>query len=222
MVLIYFFMAFVSTSEAALSSLQLKDKIINSIATSKEFKQDMLPSPYNYLLTQALMTLGIEQYYQRTPIIQTIFAQKNQHDNTYSRIIIMLVDSNQTRNDAKQALKIKEQIPVELALITMNFNELPLKFINDVLHSNVPFGKLLIKHHIKTTSSSRKYFLIPCNETFASLIHCDLNSAIYGRNNTITQADNQKWLAHVIEILPVAKIARSKANIKSKHSSGFN
>lgn len=214
MVLICFFMAFVSTSEAALSSFQLKDKIINSVATSKELKQDMLPSPYNYLLTQALMTLGIEHYYQRTPIIQTIFAQQNRQDKTYSRIIVMLVDRNKTRNNAKQALKIKEQVPVELALITMNFNELPLKFIHDVLHSNVPFGKLLIKHHIKTTSSSRKYFLIHCNETLASLIHCDLNSVIYGRNNTITQVDNKKWLAHVIEILPVAKIARTNANIK--------
>lgn len=189
---------------AKLANPHLADNITKTVAMSRIIKQEMLPKPYDYLLSQPLMTLGIETYYQRIPIIQTIFAKQNRQNNSYSRIIIMLVDSNKTRNDATKALERNEQVPVELALITMNFNELPQHLIHDVLHSNIPFGKLLIKHHIKTSSSNRRYFVLDCNKTFASLIHCKLNSKLYGRTNTLNHAGNKKWVARMIEILPVA------------------
>lgn len=198
---------FTTSSITALSSKnqKLKNHITKITTGSKEIHQRMLPAPYNYLLTQPLMTLGLEKYYQRSPIIQTIFAQKNHRDNTYTRLIIMLINRNKANNTNQTSLKSSNQIPIELALITMNFNELPSLFTNDILHSTTPFGKLLIKHHIKTYSNNRKYFSISCSRTLASLIQCDLNRKIYGRTNTINRADNKKWIAHVVEILPLAK-----------------
>ncbi|STX55633.1 Uncharacterised protein [Legionella beliardensis] len=174
---------------------------IPKMATSR-VTQSSLPSPYNYLLTQPLMTKGLEKYYQRTPIIQTIYAKKNKHDNTYYRAIIMLVDSNKTRNNPELAQKKKEAAVIELAFIRMNFNELPKKVIADVLNTNIPFGKLLLNNHIKTFSTDRSYFSIKCNEAFSSLMRCKLNSQLYGRTNSLIRMDNNRLIAHVVEILP--------------------
>ena len=96
----------------------------------------------------------------------------------------------------------KEEKVVELAFITMNFNALPEKIIKDVLNTNVPFGKLLSNNHVEIFVTDRTYFWVKCDKVFASLTRCHINSKLYGRTNTIIQANNNKWLAHVVEILP--------------------
>ena len=178
------------------------NSLSNVEKTSTRVNQDMLPTPYNYLLTQPLMTKGIEKYYQRTPVIQTIYAIKNQHNNTYSRAIMMLIDSSKARNNVRMAQRKKEAIVVELAFITMNFNELPKKIITDVLNTNIPFGTLLSDNHVKISITGRTYFPVKCNKELASLTNCNLNNTIYGRTNTIIRTDDNKWLASVVEILP--------------------
>lgn len=170
--------------------------------TSIKVNSKELPSPYNYLLSQPLMTKGIEEYYQRTPYIQTIYSLKNPHNNTYYRAIMMLIDKNKSRNNVPLAQIKKETRVVELAYITMNFNELPQKIINDVLNTNVPFGKLLSNNHVTILTKNRSYFRVTCGEVLASLTDCRLNSKLYGRTNTIIKADNNQWLARVVEILP--------------------
>lgn len=167
--------------------------------------KDTLPVPYDYLLTQPLMTPGIEKYYQRSPIVHTIYAVKDEKNNIYSRIIIMLLDKNQTRNNALIAQDKKEEVVVETAVVAMNFNELPEKVKTGVLASNVPFGKLLIANQVKIVDKDRAYFSIRCNRPLSALTLCKINSKIYGRVNTIARADNKKWLARVIEILPGLK-----------------
>ncbi|CAM2968345.1 Uncharacterised protein [Legionella steigerwaltii] len=173
---------------------------INKIGTKVSPAQ--LPNPYNELITQPLMTQSIEKYYGRRAIIKTIFAKQDPEDNTYHRSIIMLIDSDKERNEPNFAQSKKEAIVVELAFITMNFNELPKDLKEEVLHTNIPFGKLLTKYHIQTLSQNRNYYKIRCNSTLVSLIHCHLNAFIYGRTNILIRADNKKWLAHVVEILP--------------------
>lgn len=169
---------------------------------STKVSEDFLLPPYNYLLLQPLMTTGIEKYYQRTPLIQTVYAIKNQHDNTYYRAILMLVDNNKARNNVLLAQRKKEVMVVELAFITINFNALPKKLIGDVLKTNIPFGKLLSKNHLKIYTTDRSYFSVNCDKVLASITGCHLNLKLYGRTNTIVKADNHKWLAHVVEILP--------------------
>lgn len=164
-------------------------------------KLNQLPPPYHYLLTQPLMTLGIKTYYQQTPIIQTHSAVKNIDSNTYSRIIVMLVSSLSNKNANNDY-----SIVVEIAFITMNFNALPTKVIDGVLHSHTPFGQLLVENHIKVVSQDRFYFSLPCDQQFASLTHCVLNSKLYGRTNTLIRKDNQQWVAQVVEILPMPRV----------------
>ena len=173
---------------------------INKIGTKVDSSQ--LPSPYNELLTQPLMTKSIEKYYARSAIIKTIFAAQEPAKNTYQRAIVMFIDSNKERNQPDLAQTKKEVIVVELAFITMNFNELPKNMIEEILHTNTPFGKLLVKYHLQILTQDRSYYKVRCDSALASLIHCNLNDFIYGRTNTIIRADNKKWLAHVVEILP--------------------
>lgn len=160
------------------------DKIAIPISESS------LPVPYNYLLTQPLMTKGIETYYQRKAIIKTIYAKRSKVYNYYSRVILMLLD------------KKKETQVAELAFITMNFNELPENLIRDVLNTNIPFGKLLLTYHLKTASINRSYFAIKCNHQLSSLTYCKLNTRLYGRHNTLIRKDNKRWVAKVVELLP--------------------
>jgi hypothetical protein len=170
-----------------MNSLSTIDKI------AKPVSQSSLPVPYNYLLTQPLMTKGIETYYQRRAIIQTIYAKRS--GNSYSRVILMLLDKNNVK-------KKKEALVAELAFISMNFSELPENLIADVLNTNIPFGKLLLTYHVKTASINRSYFAIKCNRLLSSLTHCKLNTKIYGRRNTLIRTDNKRWVAKVVEILP--------------------
>lgn len=182
---------------------------INKIGTKVDSVQ--LPSPYNELLTQSLMTKSIEKYYGRSAIIKTIFAEQDSAKNTYSRSIVMLIDSNKERNKPDVAQIKKEAMVVELAFITMNFNELPQSIREEILHTNTPFGKLLTKYHVQILTRDRNYYKVRCNRALASLIHCSLNDLIYGRTNTIIRADNKKWLAHVVELLSKPTEAMSKS-----------
>jgi hypothetical protein len=161
-----------------------------------------LPKPYDYLLTQNLMTPGIENYYQRTPIVQTIHAVRDRKNNTYSRIIVMLIDKDLARNNAEIAQEKNQEVLVETAVVTMNFAELPEKVVSGVLTSKIPFGKLLVDNQVAIVNKDRAYFSIRCNKPLSALTHCTLNTRIYGRVNTIMRADTKQWLARIVEILP--------------------
>ncbi|HAZ7572617.1 hypothetical protein OQJ02_07320 [Legionella sp. PATHC032] len=177
------------------------DSLFNIVKMSTILSKDSLMSPYNYLLTQPLMTTTLERYYKRTSRIKVIAAFTNPDNNTYYRIIIMYVDRNKKRNNVDLAQKKNEVIPVELAAIKINFDELPEKLITDIIYTNIPFGKLLTQHHLKVFSKDRTYFSLACNKMLASLIHCKPNKKLYGRTNLLVRADNEKWIARVIEIL---------------------
>lgn len=183
-------------SEVEINKLTQIDK------NGEKVNLSQLPSPYNVLLTQPLMTKAIEKYYDRTAIIKTIEAHLEQSSTIYHRSIIMLVDRNKERNKPDIAQTKNETIVAELAFITINFDELPKELINDVLHTNIPFGKLLTQYQVQVLTQDRNYFKVSCSKTLATLISCPLNYPVYGRTNTIIRADNKKWLAHVIEILP--------------------
>lgn len=163
---------------------------------------NQLPSPYNEILTQPLMTQSIETYYGRSAIIKALFAEQDPVKNVYSRSIMMFIDKSKQRNNPDEALEKNEAMVVELAFISINFNELPKNVKQEILNTNIPFGKLLNKYQIQIATRDRKYYKIKCNSDLVSLIHCKEKQFIYGRTNTIIRSDNKKWLAHVVEILP--------------------
>lgn len=176
-------------------------ELLNLLRASPKMQQNRLPQPYQNLLSQPLLTKGLEKYYQRTAVVQKIYSRKNKRNNTYFRAIIMLMDRDKTRNNPKFAQQEKETRVVELAFITINLNALPKQMTKDILYTNVPFGTLLSKHHVEIYTMGRSYFSTQCITQLAALVPCRLKTKIYGRTNTIMQTDNKKWLADVVEVL---------------------
>ncbi len=169
----------------------------NTHKTVQKLNQESLPQPYRYLLSQPLLTPALKKYYQQKPIIQTLMANKNIYEQTYSRTIVMLINKNKKSN----ILNSKVTKVIELAFITMNFAALPEQIKNQVLHTNIPFGQLLLNYDIKITTQGRTYFAMQCDEALLALTNCEKDKKLYGRTNTIINIANNRWLAHVVEIL---------------------
>ncbi|WP_298622779.1 hypothetical protein [uncultured Legionella sp.] len=181
----------------------------NRLSLIKQIDKEDLPTPFDYLLTQPLLTVGIETFYKRTSAIRVVHAERNIKDNVYTRVITMILDQNSKRNNPAIAERLNEQVIVELALISIYFNELPADFIHDILTSDIPFGRLLKSKKIETNSKNQYYFSTVCNTALLSFLKCQLNSPIYGRINTIVRTDNNRSIAQVIELLPVLNIVNN-------------
>jgi hypothetical protein len=188
---------------SALSTV-LKTKLV----LIKQIDKNDLHAPFDYLLTQPLLTVGIETFYKRTSAIRLVHATRNLSKNTYTRVITMLLDSKSNRDNPTLAQQLNEEIIVELALISINFNELPPDLVHDILTSNIPFGRLLQLKKIATLSKNKYYFSTVCNATLVQLLQCQLNSSVYGRTNTIVRVDNNQNVAQVIELLPLLNIKK--------------
>ncbi|MBX9702944.1 MAG: hypothetical protein K2P53_01680 [Rickettsiales bacterium] len=198
------------TLEAQKNNLQQKEQQFNY----KPFFIDkaQIKPPCDLLLTQPLLTLGIEEYYQRTSKIKIIKAEFNNKKNIYSRSIIMIIDSNKNRNNVEAAIRKKEEVRVEFALIHINFKQIPKKMQDEIMYTNIPFGKLLVNNKIETTSTNRKYFYVYCNKDISKIIFCKKNNKIYGRINRIISKENNKWIANVTEILSGTKCKDKTCN----------
>lgn len=160
-----------------------------------------LPKPYDHLLTQTLMTAGLAHYYRRTPKVRTpLYVVENKSQKTYSRAIIMVVDKNAQRDDARKADQLGEAKIVELGLITMNFSALPPAVIEGVRHTKTPFGALLKKNNVKAVDTKRYFFTVICGPTLANTVGCTRGETLYGRTNTLVNQQGE-WIAHVNEIL---------------------
>jgi hypothetical protein len=173
-------------------------------------EQSVLPLPYDFLLTQPLMTIGIADYYQRTPMVRPpLYAVSDAKNKTYARAVIMVVDKNAQRDDALAADKIGESNVAELGLITINMTVVPATVMEGVVNNQVPFGALLKKYNVKTRTEGRRYFKITCDATFSQLLGCPLNTTLYGRTNTLIGEESNLWVAQVVEILTgVKKISK--------------
>lgn len=194
------------SSDSALAPLQqffVQQHIPESARPSLTYiEQPALPSPYDFLLTQPLMTIGIADYYQRTPMVRPpLYAVSDAKNKTYSRAVIMVVDKNAQRDDALAADKISESNVAELGLITINMTAVSTAVMEGVVNSQVPFGTLLKKYNVKTRTEGRRYFKTTCDATFSQLLDCPLNTTLYGRTNTLIGEESNLWVAQVVEIL---------------------
>jgi hypothetical protein len=158
-----------------------------------------LPKPYDFLLTQDIMTLGISRHYLRSPRIRApIF--KTIENNIYSRAVIMIIDNNADRDDPDAADSLQQTTAVELGLININLNALPQQITTALENTSMPFGTLLKKHELKTISANRQLFKIRSIPLFQKYLNFSSNELLYGRTNTLIDEQNH-WLANVVEIL---------------------
>ncbi len=160
-----------------------------------------LPAPYDFLLTQPLMTVGITEYYQRTPKIRTpLYAIQENAQQTFARAIVMIIDRDSQRNNALIADPLGEAELVELGLIQMNLAVLSKPLVDNLRHSQVPFGALLVDYQMKTRPDRTHYFKVVGNALAPYLAHNN-QVVLYGRANTLICEKSGQWLARTVEIL---------------------
>jgi hypothetical protein len=169
--------------------------------TLSYIKKTDLPPPYDYLLTQPLMTTAIEHYYQRTAQIQALYQFYDAKHKINSRGVMMYVDKDKNRDNALLAKQTGQAVTAELGLISMNFAALPEAILEDVTHSSKPFGALLVEYHIPTKRIENRYFKISCQGPFLQYFFCK-NGFLFGRSGTLVRTDDHQWVAQVVEILP--------------------
>ncbi len=150
-----------------------------------------LPSPYDFLLTQPLMTQGIETYYHGTSHIVSLCVDEDVRAQRFSRVIL---------------IKIKgKKAPVLIGSIEINTAVLPDSFLYALRTSSTPFGALLLQHEIKTCSVGIEYFTVVSDAILSEHLKCDKNIVLYGRTNRLIRAADKEWIANVVEILaPIA------------------
>ncbi len=164
-------------------------------------RKSELPVPYDFLLTQPVMTLGIAHYYQRTPKVRPpLYVVEDAQQHIYSRGIIMIVDKNARRDDASRADHLRQSTIVELGLININTAVLPEGFLDEIRHSRTPFGALLAKYQVKTHDTDQYFFKIQCQKVLRLNLGCSRGQMLYGRTNTLVNQQNIR-VANVVEIL---------------------
>ncbi|HVV68219.1 MAG TPA: hypothetical protein VHE99_04165 [Gammaproteobacteria bacterium] len=167
-----------------------------------EVKMVNLPEPYDFLLTQPLMTMGIAKFYQRTPKVRSpLYVIDNPSQKTYSRAILMIVDNNKSRDDALAADKLGEATVAELGISHINFAALTPRAIDSVLHTQIPLGAILADNQISTHPSNVRYFKLNCTKVLDPYLNCSQHPVLYGRTNTLVRDDNGQWVVRVVEIL---------------------
>ncbi len=164
-------------------------------------KKSELPVPYDFLLTQPVMTLGIAHYYQRTPKVRPpLYVLEDAKQHIYSRGIIMIIDKNAQRDDAIRADHLRQSTIVELGLINIYTAVLPDGFLDEIKHSRTPFGALLAKYQVKTHDTDQYFFKIQCNKFLRQSLGCGRRQMLYGRTNALVNEENIN-VADVVEIL---------------------
>lgn len=165
-----------------------------------------LPRPMRFLLSQPLMTQGIQQFYGRTPKIRPpIQTYYPVDENTYFRAITMIVDQDPIRDHALIADGCGESQTVALGLIHMHLAALPDDLILAVLKGQTPFGALLTQHSIPTQSHYVYYQVLDRYGFLRTYLPQVVDSQVpfyYARTNTLRDSRTGVWLARTFEILP--------------------
>ncbi|MFT3742180.1 MAG: hypothetical protein QM752_05860 [Gammaproteobacteria bacterium] len=163
--------------------------------------QTQLPKPYHFLLTQPLMTVGLQQFYQRKPMLRApLYSVYDESNQQYSRAIVLMIDSCQRRNDALVADQASEAQPIVLGFITMNLSALPVKMVSDVLEAKTPLGALLADSALNLHSQRRYLNLRDRQQVLTASLGATSTRTLYGRTNALSLADGQ-WVARVVEVL---------------------
>ncbi len=161
-------------------------RFLSGIMPIEVLKKSQLVEPYDYLLTQTLMTLGLERHYQQATAIETVSESYNHDTQRYARTIKMLVD---------------DQKVVEYARILVNTTNVPTTLIQNMLSTSIPFGKLLARERIEVTHANTQFFSGQAGFDFVHSFGCEAKIELFGRVNTLVNKKNGEWIAQIVEVL---------------------
>ena len=150
-------------------------------------RQDV-PQPYHSLLVHERdMTSTLSQFHD-DEIELKVLSLKNS-DGGYYREVLLL---------AKQ-----DQRPVEYGAIRICLEHFSEPAREAIVSASNPLGQLLHDYQIKYLSRPSRFLAIECDNYIAGLFGCPNRPTLYGRHNTLYNANSGAHLAEIVEILPL-------------------
>ena len=145
-----------------------------------------IPAEYRVLLVhESKMTPTLEAFYQDDTYLETL-ASKQHHDYLSRQILLKLKTTHHI---------------VEYGMITIVLKHLPAGIRQQVLETNIPFGRILMDHGMTTFCRPHCYYSLPADKELAEILGLQEGTTLYGRSNHIIDEQGQP-LAEVVELLP--------------------
>ena len=152
-------------------------------------RQDV-PQPYHSLLVHERdMTSTLSQFHDDEIELKVLSLQNS--DGGYYREVLLL---------AKQ-----DQRPVEYGAIRICLEHFSEPAREAIVSASNPLGQLLHDYQIKYLSRPSRFLAIECDNYIAGLFGCPNRPTLYGRHNTLYNANSGAHLAEIVEILPLNK-----------------
>lgn len=145
-----------------------------------------VPEPYRTLLVHTNdMTPTLEKFHQGT--IHICALRRRQRGPEYYREVVLLTDQT--------------DMPVEFGAIKINLDLFPAGARQVILEERRPLGRIMREWDIVHTSCPKGFFSLRSDSLINRTLHLKGSKVLYGRRNTLLNADQQP-LAEIVEILP--------------------
>ena len=148
-----------------------------------------IPEPYKSLLVHERdMTSTLGQFHADK--IQLDVLNQHQQENEYYREVLLVTKS--------------EQRPVEYGAIKIFLQQFPEPARKAIVEAAAPLGQLLHEYNINYLSRPKGFISIKCDGYIGDLLKCSNQTKLFGRRNSLYQANNQMQIAEIVEILPIS------------------
>lgn len=150
---------------------------------------EAVPEPYKSLLVHERdMTSTLEGFYQ-TGIHLRVVSREQRGEEYFREVVLALDDSEK---------------PAEFGAIKIHLDRFPEKARQEILREKFPLGHILKEFAIAYQSCPKAFLRIASDKTINGLLGLAGAHLLYGRRNTLLNADGES-LAEIVEILPPAE-----------------
>lgn len=147
-----------------------------------------VPPPYQSLLVHERdMTSTLGQFHGDEIELKVLSLQNG--DGAYYREVLLMAK--------------RDQRPVEYGAIRICLEHFSAPARDAIVSASAPLGQLLHDHRIDYLSRPSGFLAIECDDYIGGLFGCTNRPVLYGRRNTLYDANSQLHLAEIVEILPL-------------------
>ena len=148
-----------------------------------------IPEPYKSLLVHERdMTSTLGQFHNDE--IQLKVIKQHQQKNEYYREVLLISKH--------------EKRPVEYGAIKIFLQHFPELARKAVVEASAPLGQLLHDYNIDYLSRPKSFLTIECDTYIGDLLACKNKAKLFGRRNSLYEANNLLQIAEIVEILPIS------------------
>ena len=159
------------------------------LPTIKPLEKLDIPEPYKSLLVHERdMTSTLGQFHNDE--IQLKVLNQHKQDNEYYREVVLVT-------------KCKQR-PVEYGAIKIFLQQFSEPARKAVVEATAPLGQLLHDYNINYLSKPKGFLTIECDDYIGDLLECNNQARLFGRRNSLCEANSLLPIAEIVEILPIS------------------